>query len=103
MGAIGAFGQGMGDQDIAASWANGSVWFKVPKSVKINFAGERPDDISAKDIILNLLSIFGSNKLLQCSVELYGDAIDKLSLDERITISSMGTEMGAIIILIPSF
>ena len=36
LGAVGAFGQGMGDQDIAAAWANGSVWFKVPKSVRMN-------------------------------------------------------------------
>ncbi|MCO5267180.1 MAG: aconitase family protein, partial [Lentimicrobium sp.] len=35
MGAIGAFGQGMGDQDIAAAWAKGAVWFKVPASVKL--------------------------------------------------------------------
>ena len=33
MGAIAAFGQGMGDQDIAAAWAKGAVWFKVPASV----------------------------------------------------------------------
>ena len=32
MGALGSFGQGMGDQDIAAAWAKGSVWFKVPES-----------------------------------------------------------------------
>jgi 3-isopropylmalate/(R)-2-methylmalate dehydratase large subunit len=99
MGAIGAFGQGMGDQDIAAAWANGSVWFKVPKSVKINFSGTLPEGITAKEIVLNLLSIFGSNKLLGFSVELYGEAINKLTLDQRITISSMGTEMGAIIVL----
>lgn len=99
MGAIGAFGQGMGDQDIAAAWANGSVWFKVPKSVKLNFKGEKPANVSAKDVVLNLLNKFGANKLLSYSVELYGDAIDKLTLDERITISSMGTEMGAIIIM----
>ncbi len=100
MGAIGAFGQGMGDQDIAAAWANGSVWFKVPESVKININGKRPGNVSAKDIILNLLNIFGANKLLGCSVEVYGEAISELSLDERITISSMATEMGAIILLI---
>ena len=35
MGAIGAFGQGMGDQDIAAVWAKGKAWFKVPESVQI--------------------------------------------------------------------
>ena len=100
MGAIGAFGQGMGDQDIAAAWAKGSVWFKVPESVKINFNGKRPANVTAKDFVLNLLQIFGANKLLGYSVELYGEAIDALTLDQRITISSMATEMGAIILLI---
>ena len=99
LGAIGAFGQGMGDQDIAAVWANGSAWFKVPKSVKIILTGERPSNVTAKDFALNLLNIFGANKLLGYSVEIYGDAVDHFSLDERITIASMATEMGAIIIL----
>ncbi len=99
MGAIGAFGQGMGDQDIAAVWARGKAWFKVPASVKINLNGKRPKNIAAKDIILNLLNIFGANKLLGKAVEIYGEDVDKLTLDERITISSMATEMGAIIIL----
>ena len=99
LGAIGAFGQGMGDKDIAAAFSQGKVWFKVPKSVKINFVGKRPKNVSAKDIVLNLLNIFGANTLLGYSVEIYGDEADKLTLDERITIASMGTEMGAIIIL----
>lgn len=101
MGAIGSFGQGMGDQDIAAAWAKGSLWFKVPPSVKLVFKGKRPSKVSAKDITLNLLKIFGANKLLGCSVEFYGDAIDALTLDERITIASMATEMGAIIFIFP--
>lgn len=99
LGAIGAFGQGMGDKDIAVAFSKGKVWFKVPKSIKINFTGKRPANISAKDIVLNMLNRFGANQLLGYSIELYGEEIDKLSLDERITISSMGTEMGAIIIL----
>ena len=102
MGAIASFGQGMGDQDIAAAWAKGAVWFKVPASVKIQLTGIRPPNLSAKDIILNLLSIFGANKLLGYSVEIYGEEIEKLTLAERITIASMGTEMGAIIILFPT-
>ncbi len=40
LGAIGAFGQGMGDRDIAAAWANGKSWFKVPKSIKLNLNGK---------------------------------------------------------------
>jgi 3-isopropylmalate/(R)-2-methylmalate dehydratase large subunit len=101
LGAIGAFGQGMGDMDIAASWHNGKVWFKIPPSVKINLEGKIPENLSSKDIVLNLLKIFGANTLLGYSIEIYGSSVDKLDLDSRITISSMATEMGAIIILFP--
>ncbi|MCD6182553.1 MAG: 3-isopropylmalate dehydratase large subunit [Candidatus Cloacimonetes bacterium] len=101
LGAIGAFGQGMGDRDIAAAWASGKSWFKVPKSIKLTFTGKRPANIYAKDIVLNLLNRFGANTLLGYSVEMYGEEMDKLTLDERITIASMATEMGAIIVLFP--
>jgi 3-isopropylmalate dehydratase small subunit len=99
LGAVGAFGQGMGDQDIAAAWAYGKLWFKVPESIKLVIKGKRPLGLSAKDIVLNLLNRFGANELLGYSVELYGDSIDELTLDERITIASMGTEMGVITLL----
>jgi len=99
LGAVGSFGQGMGDIDIAAAWANGKVWFKVPESVRFSFKGEFPKEISAKDIVLNLLSQFGANSMLGYSIEIYGEGIESLGLDDRITISSMATEMGAIIIL----
>ena len=101
LGAIGAFGQGMGDRDIAAAWAKGSVWFKVPQTVKIILEGIRPEFLKAKDIVLNLLDRFGANSMLGSAVELYGAEVDKLTLDERITISSMATEMGAIAVLFP--
>jgi 3-isopropylmalate/(R)-2-methylmalate dehydratase large subunit len=101
LGAIGAFGQGMGDMDIAASWHNGKVWFKIPPSVKITFEGKIPDNVSSKDTVLNLLKIFGANSLLGYSIEIYGTSVEKLDMDDRITISSMATEMGAIIILFP--
>lgn len=99
LGAIGTFGQGMGDMDIASAWNKGKLWFKVPETVRINLVGDLPDEISSKDIILNLLSTFGANSLLGYSVEIYGMAVEKMTLDQRITISSMATEMGAIIIL----
>lgn len=101
LGAVGAFGQGMGDMDIAAAWNSGRVWFKVPGSVKLNLLGSMPDGLSAKDVILNLLRIYGANTLLGYSIELCGEAVDRMTLDERITIASMATEMGAIIILFP--
>lgn len=101
LGAIGAFGQGMGDRDIAAAWSRGSVWFRVPETVKITLTGERPENISAKDIVLNMLKFFGADGLLGYAVEMYGEETDMLTLDERITISSMATEMGAIALLFP--
>jgi 3-isopropylmalate/(R)-2-methylmalate dehydratase large subunit len=99
LGAIGAFGQGMGDVDIALAMGKGKVWFKVPPSVKINLLGTLQDNISAKDIVLNLLHVFGASDLLGYSVELTGSVAESLSFEQRITISSMATEMGAIIIL----
>ncbi len=101
LGAVGAFGQGMGDQDIAAAWAHGKLWFKVPASIKVMLVGKRPEGLSAKDIAINLLDRFGANDLLGYSVELYGKSVDDFTLDERITIASMGTEMGVITLLFP--
>ena len=101
LGAVGAFGQGMGDMDIAAAWNSGRVWFKVPATVKLTLKGTMPDGVAAKDVILNLLRIYGANTLLGYSIELYGEAVERMSLADRITIASMATEMGAIIILFP--
>jgi 3-isopropylmalate dehydratase small subunit len=101
LGAIGAFGQGMGDQDIAAAWAYGRVWFKVPESVKVVLKGTPPAGTTPKDIALRLLREFGAAGLLGTSAELYGEAADELGLSGRITVASMATEMGAIILLFP--
>jgi 3-isopropylmalate dehydratase small subunit len=102
LGAIGAFGQGMGDNDIAHAWAYGKIWFKVPSSVKIVLKGKPDDNVVPKDVVLRLLQEFGANSLLGYSVELCGEYVDGLSLDGRITIASMATEMGAIILLFDS-
>jgi len=101
LGAVGAFGQGMGDMDIAAAWHEGKIWFKVPPSALINLTGDIPEYVSSKDIILNLLKIFGASSLLGYSIELSGKCLERMTLDDRMTISSMATEIGAIIILIP--
>ncbi len=101
MGAIGAFGQGMGDQDIAAAWAHGAVWFKVPPSVKIVLKGRIGPHAGAKDIVLAMLGRVGAKGLLGVSAELCGEAVESLDLAGRITVASMATEMGGIIALIP--
>lgn len=101
LGAIGAFGQGMGDQDIAYAWSFGKVWFEVPPTVKIILKGKPSKLVTPKDVVLRLLKQFGANGLLGFAAELYGDYIEDLDLSGRITIASMATEMGAIIILFP--
>jgi len=101
MGAIGAFGQGMGDLDIASAFAHGKVWFKVPPTAKIVLKGTPSKTASAKDIVLKMAKDIGANGLLGYAAEIYGEYVDSLSLDERVTISSMATEMGGIIMLFP--
>lgn len=101
LGAIGAFGQGMGDQDIAAAWATGRIWFKTPPTVKIQLKGQPGAYAKAKDITLAILKTTGANGLLGYAAELYGPVIERLNLVERITIASMNTEMGGIIALFP--
>lgn len=102
LGAIGAFGQGMGDKDIAHAWAHGKIWFKVPPSVKITLTGTPSSLATPKDVVLKMLEVFGANGLLGYAAELYGEYVDSLSLDGKITIASMATEMGGIILLFPT-
>ena len=101
LGAIGAFGQGMGDQDIAAAFAFGKLWFKVPMSMKVILRGIPPKNVTPKDVTLALLKYFGADGLLGYSAELYGEYVESLPQCRRITIASMATEMGGIIIMFP--
>jgi 3-isopropylmalate dehydratase small subunit len=101
MGAIGAFGQGMGDADIAGAWAFGKVWFEVPPTIKVVYRGTPGPEATPKDLVLAALAHFGADGLLGHAAELTGPAIEGLGLAGRVTVSSMATEMGAIIALIP--
>ncbi len=101
VGAIGAFGQGMGDQDIAHAFAKGKVWFKVPATVKIILKGKPSALATPKDVVLALLKELGANGLLGFASELCGDYVDELELYGRITIASMTTEMGGICCFFP--
>lgn len=98
LGAICAFGQGMGDMDIASAFARGSVWFKVPPTVRVVVEGTPSPAVSAKDLTLALVRHFGAKGLLGRAAEIEGEAIEALDLAGRITMASMATEMGAIII-----
>ena len=101
LGAIGAFGQGMGDQDIAHAFAFGKVWFKVPPTVKVLLKGQPAPNATPKDVTLGLIKHFGANGLLGFAAELYGPYVDGLDLPGRVTLASMCTEAGGIILLFP--
>ena len=100
LGAIGAFGQGMGDVDIAFVFKTGKTWFEVPPTVKVNFIGMPSAPWTAKDLALLCVKEL-KGKVLGKAIEFYGEIIDKLTLDGRITLASMVTEMGGIIGFIP--
>jgi len=61
LGAIGAFGQGMGDLDIAQVFTAGKCWFKVPESVKITLNGKPGPDATAKDVVLAMVKELGAS------------------------------------------
>jgi 3-isopropylmalate/(R)-2-methylmalate dehydratase large subunit len=101
LGAVGAFGQGMGDQDIAFTFRTGKTWFEVPHTMKVKVKGTFRYPVTAKDLTLKMVQTLGSNGALGLAMEYYGPAIDALDLPGRITLASMATEMGAIISFIP--
>jgi 3-isopropylmalate/(R)-2-methylmalate dehydratase large subunit len=101
LGAVGAFGQGMGDQDIAFAFKTGKTWFEVPPTMKVIVEGEVVYPCTARDLTLAVLGRLGSSGALGRAVEFYGPVIDALDLAGRITLASQLTEMGGIIGLIP--
>jgi 3-isopropylmalate/(R)-2-methylmalate dehydratase large subunit len=101
LGAIGCFGQGMGDTDIAFAFKTGRTWFEVPETVKVTVLGRPSPRATAKDLALVLCGRLGSKGLLGRVAELYGEHVDALPLAGRVTVCSMATEMGAIAAVIP--
>ena len=101
LGSIGAFGQGMGDQDVAHAFAHGTVWFKVPPTTRVRLEGMPSPLATAKDATLALCRRFGAAGLLGHAAEIYGPYIDQLDLAGRVTLASMCTEMGGIILFVP--
>ena len=100
LGAVGCFGQGMGDADIAFAFATGRTWFEVPETIRLRVTGDLKLPATAKDLTLAIVGQLGSKGALGRAVELSGPALDALDLPGRITVCSMATEMGAIAALI---
>jgi 3-isopropylmalate/(R)-2-methylmalate dehydratase large subunit len=103
LGAVGGFGQGMGDVDVTFAFKTGKTWFEVPQTIKVILRGDYSPPTSAKDLTLHILKTLGTEKAALRAVEFYGGAARKLSLAERITLCSMITEMAGIIGFVPEF
>ncbi len=97
LGAVGAFGQGMGDKDIAFAFVTGRTWFEVPETMKVVVDGDYSWPAAARDLTFAVMRELGPSGALGKAIEYYGDAISNLSVDGRITLASQTTEMGGII------
>jgi len=94
-GWLGAFGTGIGRTEMAALWATGELWLRVPEAMRITLTGTTPRGVTSKDISLRILGDLGADGGLYRSVEFAGDTISGLPLDQRATIPNMMAEFGA--------
>ena len=94
-GWMGALGAGVGRSEVAALWATGELWLRVPESIQIELTGELPFGVSTKDFCLKLIGDLGQDGGLYASIEFSGDAIRGLSLESRMVIPNMMAEFGA--------
>ena len=94
LGAMGCFATGIGSTEMAAVMATGKIWLKVPETVKIILKGRIQRGLAAKDIALFLLNQFGPYGLDYMSLEIEGELIESISMDERLAVAIMGLEMG---------
>jgi 3-isopropylmalate/(R)-2-methylmalate dehydratase large subunit len=94
-GAMGALGTGMGQTDLAAVWALGATWLRVPETVKVVMHGRASRWIGGKDLIIHLIGLIGVEGARYMSIEFHGEAISDMSMDDRFTMANMSVEAGA--------
>ncbi|ODS37539.1 MAG: 3-isopropylmalate dehydratase large subunit [Candidatus Altiarchaeales archaeon WOR_SM1_79] len=94
-GALGAFSTGIGSTDAAAVYKTQKLWFRVPETYKFNISGDLQKGVYSKDLILHIIKEMTSDGATYKSCEFHGDAIKKMSVDARMTITNMAVEMGA--------
>ncbi len=101
-GALGAFATGMGSTDIAVGYALAKTWLMVPQTIKVNFNGNINKGVFAKDLIIYLISKITSDGATYRALEFGGELLEKLTIDDRFTISNMAVEAGAKTGIFPS-
>ncbi|KUO49721.1 MAG: 3-isopropylmalate dehydratase [Desulfitibacter sp. BRH_c19] len=96
-GAYGVLAFGVGATELAASMATGTIDIEVPETYELRLDGEMKPGVYAKDIILHLIGKFGTAGFTDKAVIYTGSAVEKMSLEDKMTISNMGIEMGTMI------
>ena len=94
-GAFGAFSTGIGSTEMAAVFATGHLWFKVPRTIKIEVTGSLAPLVMSKDLILHTLGKLGVSGANYRGMEFTGQTIEDMSIAGRMTICNMCIEAGA--------
>jgi len=95
-GAVGCVAFGVGTTAIFNSWITKDVRLSVPETVRVVVRGKKPDNVTAKDFMLEILrhAYVKNGQAIGKLVEYCGDAVESLSVDERATMTNMTAEVG---------
>ncbi|GHU38519.1 3-isopropylmalate dehydratase large subunit [Spirochaetia bacterium] len=94
-GAFGAFAAGVGTTDLEVGILKGVCAFKKPQSIKINLLGDVKKGVYPKDIILAIIAKLTVNGATDQVIEFHGKAVEKMSMEGRMTLCNMAVEAGA--------
>jgi aconitate hydratase len=101
-GGIGQLAIGSGGLDVAVAMGGGAYYIEMPEVVNVRLEGELPEWATAKDIILEMLRRLSVKGGVGKIFEYTGPGVESLTAPERMTITNMGTELGATSSLFPS-
>jgi 3-isopropylmalate/(R)-2-methylmalate dehydratase large subunit/methanogen homoaconitase large subunit len=93
-GALGCFSTGMGSTDVGVILATGRTWFRVPETLRIEVTGELRAPLTAKDVALSLLKRIGGDGADYMAVEWGGETVERMTLDQRLTLANLAADMG---------
>jgi homoaconitase/3-isopropylmalate dehydratase large subunit len=80
---------------MASIWATDEIWLRVPETLRVEFRGDFPRGVYAKDVILKIIGDNGADRANYEAVEFAGESASKFSLASRMVLANMAAEMGA--------
>lgn len=100
--ALGAIAIGAGGLSVASAMAGLPFELVYPRIIEIRLSGKLSKGVSAKDVILDVLSHFGVTGNQNTIFEYTGEGVKTLSVMQRATICNMGAECGVTTSLFPA-